>query len=175
MQVIANVLKEARWIKNAGHSYACLMIPVPYKLKQHIQDIGNSIDKEILSGNGLEKFTHITFLYGLQNDDGEKIKVDGPIEIQNKPVIEYFDNKDSGQSVAIVKIESKDLEKKHYELKSSIPNEDSFPEYIPHITIAYLKYGERLPSDIKVPVVKWKANDFIFGEKNESQKFLKMI
>lgn len=165
--MIEKILKEAHWIKKADHEHACLMVRVPYRLNQHILTIGNSIDKSKLHEEGLEKLIHVTVLYGFLSSDKNKLKFRGLIELENEPKISYFDN--DKQTVAIVKIQSARLGEIHNYLKGNFSNQDKHEEYLPHITIAYLKPGERL-GEIKIPIVKWAVDRFLFIAGNGSQE-----
>lgn len=98
---------------------------------------------------GLEKDFHITVFYGLlphkynyklikqyiqKNFENITIKVFGP---------SYFDREDRNYKVLKLDIESQDLEKIHNYIRT-LPNEETFPEYKPHLTIAYLHKSSQL-------------------------------
>jgi DNA polymerase III epsilon subunit-like protein/2'-5' RNA ligase len=131
-----------------GHKYGCVMVDIPVS---NWNEITSSIDPEdIFHGDengdpkGIQEDPHVTILYGLHdgvtedevksvfdNFDGEiNIKVDG---------IDIFENKDFDVVKFNVKPDGA-LQYLHDEL-SKFPNSNQFPDYKPHITIAYVKKG----------------------------------
>ena len=92
---------------------------------------------------GIEDEPHITAKYGFDFDDptkvievledakGGKVKVDA-IDIFEKD--EY--------DVLVIRCESKALAKIHTKLTDDLGIEDKFPDFKPHITIAYFKKGK---------------------------------
>ncbi len=130
---------------------------LPKNIKDIVKNIQKDIPKEILVDNkdegdwvenGLQKLLHITILFGIDNKYKDEMK-----EIVSKykdikvtaEKIHYFD-KDK-YSVAVIECKSDDLTNLFKELEENIPNENTYDEFIPHITIAYIKKGERLDVD----------------------------
>lgn len=95
------------------------------------------------------------------------------ITIKNKPKVEYFDNKEDNCTYAIVRIKSEGLYKLHYYLKENFDNKDSFPHFKPHISIACLKFGERI-LNAKIDEFIWKAKEMIFRNKDISLEKIKL-
>ena len=169
-KIIDYILKKAQ-----NHKENCLMLSVPDKLKKKLHEIGDSIDESKLAKKGLIKDTHITVLFGMDDKAKEELKnLDfGPITITSKTKIEYFDNKDEGCTYVVVKIKSKELSKLHSHLKENFNNKDSFQRFIPHISIACMKLGERLP-DTKINKFTWEAKEMIFRNKDNSSNKIKL-
>ncbi|KKL17628.1 hypothetical protein LCGC14_2483660, partial [marine sediment metagenome] len=65
---------------------------------------------------------------------------------------------DPNYDVAIVRCKSEELTKIHDELKDTLENEDTYPTYKPHITIAYLKKGERLDDSAQISNISWEVD-----------------
>lgn len=128
-------------------------------LSNKIQKWGkDNIPDEDLTEDGRETDTHITLCYGicLYNEDIIKalLKEQKPIEAKLKEVSFFAKNKDF--DVVIIKIESSDLEKLNNKICQELRIENSFNEYKPHCTIAYVKKGKAR---------KYINNNFISGEK----------
>lgn len=134
-----------------------------------IKDIQKNIDKDKLyTGedesdwveDGKQKLFHITVLFGVDDDVNDKVK---KVFDKYKPVriettgIEYFDS-NPDFDVAIVKCKSAELTKIHNELKNALDNEDLYPVYNPHITIAYLKKGEKLDDNAQISNISWEID-----------------
>jgi len=129
-----------------GYKYGCVMVEVPVSNWNEITSTINPED--VYTGDddthGIQQNPHVTILYGLHdgvtedevksvfdNFDGEiNIKVDG---------VDIFEN----EKYDVVKFNvSPDgaLQYLHDEL-SKLPNSNEFPDYKPHITLAYIKKG----------------------------------
>lgn len=95
---------------------------------------------------GIQENPHLTLLYGLKpNITKEQIEevlaktIDGDkiiIEIEN---IDTFEN----DSFDVVKFNVKKTEQlqRIFDALSELPNENTFPDYNPHMTIGYVKKG----------------------------------
>lgn len=136
-------------------------------LIKQIRDIQKDIPKDILDSSndeegwikdGIQELLHITILYGIKNEHKDKaIEVckkymDKGIEVKTSG-LEYFDNekdKDDGisRTACVVKLISPKLSELHYELAKELGVVDTYPEYKPHVCVAYLKFKERLKSTI---------------------------
>jgi 2'-5' RNA ligase len=124
------------------------MVEVPVKNWNEITSIINKDDLYEVEGEnyGIQDNPHLTLLYGLKPNitkeqveqvleksvDGEKIE----IEIEN---IGLFEN----DNFDVVKFNVKKTEQlqKLFDSLSELPNENTFPDYNPHMTIAYVKKG----------------------------------
>jgi len=91
---------------------------------------------------GIEDTPHITVKYGFEFDDPKSVidclkgEKGGSVEVNG---IEIFEQDDYDVLVATVKSEA--LNRLHEKLTEELKVPDSYPEYKPHITIAYFKKG----------------------------------
>jgi 2'-5' RNA ligase/DNA polymerase III epsilon subunit-like protein len=131
--------------ESSGYKFGCVMIEVPVS---NWNEITSHIDPEDIYApddtHGIQENPHLTLLYGIhpevtpeevksvfENYKGDiQIKVDG---------IGIFENKDFDVVKFNVKPDGT-LQELHDRL-SKLPNSDEFPNYTPHITIAYVKRG----------------------------------
>jgi 2'-5' RNA ligase len=156
-------------LKDAQYSKGCLMIPVPKEVRDYVlKEIAPNIPFQDLNTEqnetlfGIEPETHITLLYGPEGDVKPALAkhFTKPITIKTTGKIGYFDNEDA--SVAYLAVESPDLAELHYKLRDELPNNQREGDYVPHITIAYLKPGSRLDSD-KVKEFEWEVSKILCG------------
>lgn len=139
-------------------SYGTVLIDkIPSQIISELKKVQSKINTELLSEhsdedgwvkNGLQKKFHITVLYGLKEDDFDrckeiikKTKTDTSFDLKLGN-LQYFDNRDSGNGVALVVevlCDKDHLTEVHNILKDNIENADSHEEYKCHMTIAFLK------------------------------------
>jgi hypothetical protein len=143
------VKKYIQFIKEStSYDYGCVMVEVPVSNWNEITSIINKDDLYEVEGEnyGIQDNPHLTLLYGLKSNitkeqveqvlqkaiDGDKII----IEIEN---IGLFEN----DNFDVVKFNIKKTEQlqKLFDSLSELPNENTFPDYNPHMTIAYVKKG----------------------------------
>jgi hypothetical protein len=143
------IKKYIQFIKEStSYDYGCVMVEVPVTNWNEITSIINKDDLYEVEGEnyGIQDNPHLTLLYGLKPNitkeqveqvleksvDGEKIE----IEIEN---IGLFEN----DNFDVVKFNVKKTEQlqKLFDSLSELPNENTFPDYNPHMTIAYVKKG----------------------------------
>ncbi len=134
--------------KDHKREYGCLMVflDVGKKDWKELQDLIDEDDlytEEGDSSYGREMDPHVTILYGLHDDikdeDIEKdIKAIKEPKIAFKSISSFNNDK---FDVLKFDVKSEDLNKLNKKF-SEYPNTNKFPDYHPHVTIAYLKAGK---------------------------------
>lgn len=109
----------------------------------------SQIDPNDLAEGGLEDRPHVTILYGLELGEEESSpelarKLRGVLadagEVQaTVGGIEIFEGEDS--DVIVQRLQSQELQNLHERIRDSLPNEQTYPDYKPHITIGYVRKG----------------------------------
>jgi len=131
--------------------YSCLMIDFPEDISKKIIDWGkeNIPDDSLYTDSkefdyGRESQTHVTVCFGI----GPKVKLDDiKKEIDLKPLkvtLDKISKFDTDKNFDVIKIEvnSDDLNKMNKEIRDKIGDPgNTFPDYKPHLTIAYVKKG----------------------------------
>jgi len=154
------ILKEGK--DGVEKEFGCLMLNLNIK---NWNEVINKIRKEDVydvPGYGIENTPHVTVLYGFihkKTNPQDVIDVTnnvlgnkGKIKIKlNK--ISYFENEDF--DVLKFDVESPDLKKLNKILRERFPYKSNYPEYHPHMTIAYLKPGtvKKYAKDLKKHIV----------------------
>jgi hypothetical protein len=145
--------------------YGCLMALVPDNYSEIINKFNNMmIPEEDLYKEGdeygREMETHITILYGFTKELNE-LDVRRLLKNQNPfwitlTGISKFESKDKPYDVVKYNVESEVLHMLHELAKKMYPNVQTFPEYHPHMTIAYVKKGtfphDKEGLDIQIPI-----------------------
>jgi len=165
-----NLLKEGG--ENRKKSAGILMLNFDKKIKNW-KDVLKIIEPDDLYDNESEEFgfesdPHITILYGFNAEvEGHHVKT--LFENINQYVkvkltgIEIFEGKpDQAYDVVKFTIESDDLKQLHEKCKE-LPHTLTFPDYKPHMTIAYVKKGrgKRYIKEFTNPIYM-EGNTFIY-------------
>jgi len=184
--------------ESSGYEYGCVMVEVPVS---NWDEITSFIDPEdVYTGgddsHGIQELPHVTILYGLHKEvtpemvksvfeeftESINIEVNGVDIFENKDydVVKFNVNPDGA------------LQDLHDKL-SEFPNSNSFPDYKPHITIAYVNKGtgkKYVKPDYKYTVknvdkityslpsgekVNFKYNQGIVESLNENKMWYKTI
>lgn len=140
------IKKYSQFLNESGqYGLGCVMLEVPVSNWEEITSSINEEDLYTEEGKpGIQDNPHVTILYGLHEEvtldkiksifeefkDGIDISIEG---------IDLFEN----ESFDVVKfnvIKNEKLKRLNDRL-SELPNSNQYPEYVPHITIAYVKKG----------------------------------
>lgn len=107
----------------------------------HAEDVMHKKDEHGKEDYGIETQPHITALYGLTEHDPAPVAAavanHGPIEV-TLGKMSVFDTPDA--DVLKVDVSGDSLHDLHNKI-ANLPNEQTYPTYKPHLTIAYLKKG----------------------------------
>jgi len=122
----------------------CLVARVPEPLRGDILRFGESIPADDLAEGGLESDPHVTVKYGLTADDAasmfRRLGEHGLISLRPGP-LKVFENADA--DVLWVEVLDTDEWQCLRGRVADIPCvDDGHGEYVPHLTVAYLKPGK---------------------------------
>ena len=142
----ANIYKGLFYKTLGPHDYGCLMAILPEAIGKKITDwCLENIPDFHLAEEGREPRPHITVKYGFKNSSPETVaqlksflaNVQlGPIALEIKELA-LFEGNDSG-SVLHATVTSPDLERINAAITEVFPCEDKYPNYHPHMTLAYI-------------------------------------
>lgn len=170
------------WIKlfeSKEERYGCVMLKANISnWKKHLE----LIEKEDLYDNkehdyGYSDEPHITILYGIHHDEVdlkevyEEIKNLKPVEVTiNK--MGMFENDD--YDVIKYDIPTNDKLSKYRKIFEEFPNTQTFKDYKPHMTIAYVKKGEGKKYVEKIKPFKVKFNVGFYSSPEYDKKYFKL-
>jgi 2'-5' RNA ligase len=175
---------ESKESKNDKYDYGCVMLflDVPKKEWVKLQDLIDNEDdlyfEENNDGFGRENEPHVTILYGIHADvpdeDVEKlIKEIKEPKIELKKVSTFKNEK---FDVLKFDVESEDLQKLNKKFKT-LPHTSTYPDYHPHVTIAYMNKGV---SDQYIKAlndnepIKVKIKSIVYSKPDKTQKTYKI-
>lgn len=167
------------------YEYACTKIDLPKDLADEIIAWGkkNIPDKYLYTdednSKGREDDIHITLLYGIISDKpGQTARVVGekePFDVR-LGLINAFRDKENYDVIKIA-VESSELEKLHYAMRGKIKNDNTFPTYTPHVTIAYVKKNSmnKLLGDETFKGKTFKAKNVTFSDGKNKENSIKKL
>ena len=138
--------------RRIAFSYGCVMVKIPEPLAEEARCYGASIPSAYLvKGNedapsGLSNDVHITVKYGLLEDDPEKV---AGVIAGTEPILvrlgraSIFHNEN--EAVLKLGVESPGLKALHHKLAGSLRNVNTYRDYRPHVTIAYMVKKKMIP------------------------------
>lgn len=136
--------------KKPQHEKSSTQVTLPPEAAKPFVDYGASIPEADLytdpkdASYGRETEPHITALYGIENDDVEPVRQAlagiGPVTAKLGKV-SAFENADRPYDVLKIDIDSADLHRVNAALKAGTKFSSDFPDYKPHLTLAYVKKG----------------------------------
>jgi 2'-5' RNA ligase len=157
-------------------SYSCLMLDCS-NFETELKNIQSHIEKEDIydeEGYGLEKEPHITVLYGIHEQDPDVVK-----DVLELTSVEYqleklslFEN--DNYDVLKCSVKSKDLRKLNKQVTKLLDYTNDYPDYKPHLTVAYLKPGtgkKYVDMESKAFKTVETSNKFIFSNKDSEKVF----
>jgi len=126
-------------------SEPCLMLSLDIDRDMFIEFI-SSLDEALIDPTeGIEWFNHVTVLYGIKDPGNSTLQLAKLINSMHSFPIKLgkvsFFRTNPDFDVLKVEVESKELLVFNSLVRSLVPYENSYPEYIPHFTIAYVKKG----------------------------------
>lgn len=172
--------KEAK--EGVTYEYSCTKVDIPEDLAKSIMDWGkdnvkdNDLYTEGDNSKGREDQIHITLLYGIKDQEPDTtakvISKEKPFEIRLGLINLFRDKKE--YDVLKIEVESGDLEKLHYSMRDKIDNENTYPTYNPHVTIAYVKKdsANAFVGDETFKGKTFKVDHIVFSDGKDLEKKL---
>jgi 2'-5' RNA ligase len=156
-------------------------VNIPREETKTFVDYANKIpDKELYTaeeGYGKETEPHVTALYGLKTRNPKEvedvIKNFGDVELELGKTSLFKNDK---YDVLKVDVKSDDLKKLNKTLRDNLDYTSDFPDYTPHLTIAYLKPGEgqKYVGDNTFEGKKFKLSELMFSDPDYNKTPLKL-
>lgn len=146
-----------------------------------IVQMAECIPDEDLAEDGREDNMHVTVKYGLHTDDVEEVRkaVQGfggvPLTLGKTSVFPAREGKE--YDVVKIEVESKELRYLNRLLSESLEHTDTFPDYNPHITLAYVKpgLGEKYAGMTDVKGMKMHGSRIAFCNKQGEQILIELV
>ena len=179
----------------SSYSYSSTQIDLPEAVERRVQAWGreNVAEEDLFVDEkgelGRELQAHVTVKYGLLEEMPSPelkrvLETTDPFEIQLGRVTVFTDNED--YDVVKLEVESPGLRELNRQVSEACLNEDKFPVYTPHCTIAYVRKGRgaqfegaspwEAPAKMGSPdwsAGRFEADGLVFSSKTGERQFLK--
>lgn len=130
--------------RDGKYEYSSTQVNLPENIAQVIKDFTVIIPEYELAGDGREKSPHITVKYGLHENNPEQVRNLLKKQPMPKAVLletAFFAGVENGTADAVIlNVNSPELIGLN-KLIAILPHTDTYSEYKPHITLAYVKLG----------------------------------
>lgn len=158
------------------HTYASTQVNLPTGASHMVRAAALAIPDEDLAPKGREDNPHITVKYGLTDDSPETIQKLTQL-LESHPPITATLGKTSvftgGEDGDVVKaeVDSPQLHALNDAIAKAFPNEDTHPEYEPHVTLAYVKPGKgaKYAGDTQLQGLPVRFTSLTFATKDGKQ------
>jgi 2'-5' RNA ligase len=143
------------WYKEASAEdkpmeFGCVMVDASPEVAKAAADFQKTIDPEDIyddeEGFGLEEESHVTVKFGVHTKDPKEVQeaLEGMAGGEaTLGVTSIFENGDKdGYDVVKVGVESADLRRLNKAVSDNLEVTDAFPDYKPHLTLAYVRPGK---------------------------------
>jgi len=133
-------------MKRNAYSYSCVMARLPEQLASKVRAISEKIPDDLIydegSGEqGREDKPHTTVKYGLHTEDpyevAKVIGYFGPVAGELRKMSAFVND----SVVLKMGVQSQAMQALNRLICRELENTDTFPEYKPHVTVAYIKKG----------------------------------
>ncbi len=137
--------------KKPVHSFSSTQVNLPENESKEVLSVGKTLikDADVYTDEndpsyGREETPHVTVKYGLETENSEEVR---KILESEKPFdvtlgkTSIFENADKPYDVVKIDVDSPELHRLNKLISDNAKVTDTFPDYKPHVTLAYVKKG----------------------------------
>lgn len=145
MEAKPKKVKEGEGVGQQEHKFSTTHINLPADAADEVLQLSSIIPDELIDQDeGREDKPHITVKYGIHTDDASEVEnllhKYGPVAYRFGQVA-YFAGEDGKPDVVYIEVESDEIEKLNAWVCKSLKCTDTQPNYVPHVTVAYVTSG----------------------------------
>jgi hypothetical protein len=179
--ITLSTLQEGAGFKN---EYGCLMLKLDIEDWDRMLAMIDTDDIYDATDHGLEYQPHTTILFGFLPEVTEdiirkaieKLKIQSPITLTITGISHFDGARQDSNACDVVKfdVKSSQLNQLHNYFKQ-LPNAEKFPDYHPHITLAYVKKGTGQKYDYTFSHgMVLKSRTFWWSDANKNSTLIKV-
>jgi len=127
------------------HKFSSTQVDLPPAAATKIRELAASIPDTDLAADGRESTPHVTVKYGLHTRDVEEVRSllanERPVTVTLGRTSHFAGVEDGTADAVMVDVDSPDLHRLNAKIATALKTTDTYPNYKPHATIAYVKPG----------------------------------
>lgn len=169
----------AAFLKNA-YDFSSVQAEFPEDIAQELRDWGDeNIPENALAGDGFEDDKHVTIKYGIHIIDFTEVrdlfKNVKPIKMTLGKITLFTSNDEF--DVVKIDIKSPELHRLNKAISKKFEVTDTYPEYLPHATICYIKksYGDLYNSRTDFEGKEVISDTILFSGKDNRKTVFKLL
>lgn len=139
--------------EKTAHKFSSTQVDLPETVAREVRAVGERLipDSELYTdpaddSYGREERPHVTVKYGLHTEDAEEVRHalagEPPVAVTLGKLSVFPGKGDTPYDVVKADVDSPDLHRLNKKIGDSLKVTDTHPEYVPHVTLAYVKRGE---------------------------------
>lgn len=163
------------------HKYSCLMAEIPHPHAADVLSFVHNIPEEDLADDGREPQPHVTVKYGLHTNDPAEVKsvlgAEKPIKLSlGKMTVFPANEKRPTSDVVVLDVDSPDLERLNGKINDALDHTDTYRDYTPHLTLAYVKpgAGQKYEGDERFAGRSMEVNRLSFSDKSNKVTLIRL-
>lgn len=131
--------------RETKYKFGSTQVNLPSELSADVLAMGKKIPDADLAPDGRETDPHITVKYGLHGDNADELRTlladEKPITVRLGKTSSFKGVEGGTADAVIAEADSPDLHRLNKKIADALPHTDTYPDYKPHATIAYVKPG----------------------------------
>lgn len=166
--------------KSGPHKFSSTHVLLPKDASNKILALGKSIPDDDLADDGRENDPHVTVRYGLHTDNHEDVSK----HLANQSPISYklgkvsvFSGNETGKDYDVIKVDvdSDHLKQLNKQL-ANLEHTDTFKDYNPHATIAYVKkgLGDKYAAQMGTLNEQCQSDEVVFSNRENTKTVIKL-
>lgn len=160
------------------HTYCSTQFNLPHAMALRSMGMADRIDDADLVDKGKEDEPHITVVYGIHDESSRDVI--GEILKNQKPIVvtlrksSLFEKDDC--DVVKLDVESPELHELREAILEACPNTQTYSEYQPHVTLAYVQKGagQKYVGLVDMDGEKVKLAEFCFCDREEGKTVFRL-
>lgn len=133
-------------VERRQYEYGSTQVNLPPAIGAQVQQLAAAIPDSELAARGREEEAHITVKYGIKGNQADQLRAllanEPPITVTLGKTSIFSAKKSGTDDVVKIDVDSADLHRINEKIAEALPTAETFPDYKPHVTLAYVRPGK---------------------------------
>jgi 2'-5' RNA ligase len=137
-------------------------------------------DEEIDPEDGRTDRVHVTLKYGLNDEEPdaaiELLQGEPPVTIRLGKTSVFPADEKRNSDVVKIEVHSPDLKRLNRRIDDNLEHTDTYSDYVPHLTVAYVKpgLGRKYAGDDRFEGEEFTINNLVFSDTKKNRTIIKL-